>query len=442
MSVKASMFNRCVEDEAGDLILYNSMEGTGSIRVAGQEKKEKLTGWLNRREPMEEEDDPDFQALVRGGYLIPAERDEKALRELRHMERIMDPALHLVVHTTGRCNFRCQYCALDFQPKPMPREIQDRLIRFVRRRISQHSRVTISWFGGEPLLEMEVIEHISREVMEICRRAHKPYIGAITSNGYLLTPENIETLLRCRVMYYTITVDGLKDTHDRQRFLANGKPTFDRVVGNLRYIRDHVPNPMLSVIIRTNVTREILDRIEEYYRFYDGEFGGDSRFSLFVRPASDWGGDRVKEMSDSLLRLEEMGEVYRRLSRIPGRILFRGNFGDLDPGGATCSAAFKNKYTVGTAGQLFKCDSSESPHVIGRLLPDGNAEIDEGQEALWVTGYRLNPSSCDECSFSGPCLMTTCPKPSADSGHHNCGHVYEPSSLLLLAAATLHPDQL
>ena len=45
----------------------------------------------------------------------------------------------------------------------------------------------ISWFGGEPLLEMEVIDYVSQKVMEICRKAHKPYTAAVTSNGYLLS---------------------------------------------------------------------------------------------------------------------------------------------------------------------------------------------------------------------------------------------------------------
>ena len=125
MAFKSSMFNHYVENEDEELVLYTSLQGTSSIRLVGDEKREKIKEWIDQKGPMEEQEDPDFQKLVEYGYLIPPDRDEKALREMKYMERIMDPTLYLVVHTTGACNFRCQYCAADFDKKAMPREIQD-----------------------------------------------------------------------------------------------------------------------------------------------------------------------------------------------------------------------------------------------------------------------------------------------------------------------------
>ena len=353
----------------------------------------------------------------------------------------MDPSLHLVIHTTGACNFRCQYCALDFQKKAMSKEVQDSIINFVRRNISKYNRVIISWFGGEPLLEMGVIEHISKEVMEICRKARKPYIGAITSNGYLLTPENIETLIRCRVMYYTITIDGLKETHDRQRFLANGKPTFDTIIGNLRYIRNRVTSPLLRVVVRTNMTREIVNRLSDYYQFYDSEFGTDSRFSLFVRPVGDWGGDRVKKMNESLLEMDEMTDLLLRLSHLKGTIKFENNFGDLEIGGVTCPATNRNKYTIGTEGQITKCDDSDFKYTIGHLRPDGTADIDRYQETLWVVGHR-NRTKCDDCDFGGSCMMNSCPKESLLEKYPACGYSQYVNPMLILAAASMRIEKI
>ncbi len=442
MAFKSSMFNHYVENEDEELVLYNSLQGTSSIRLVGEEKREKIKEWIDQKGPMEEQEDPDFQKLVEYGYLIPPDRDEKALREMKYMERIMDPTLYLVVHTTGACNFRCQYCAADFDKKAMPREIQDSLIRFVRRNINKYNRVMISWFGGEPLLEMEVIDYVSQKVMEICRKAHKPYTAAVTSNGYLLSPRNLEILIRSRVIYYTITVDGLKETHDLQRFLAGGGPSFDVIIENLRFIRDHIKNQSVHVNIRTNVTREILEILPEYYAFYDKEFGMDPRFSLFVRLAGDWGGDRVKKMHDSLMDIRNVGQIYRALMKLDGSIKFYTNFSDLEFAGASCLATLKHKYTIGTEGQITKCDDSDFEYLIGRLLPDGGAEIDEAEEARWVTGHRRVSKGCGDCYYSGACMENCCPKNGLIYSHHDCGFFFGVDDLLLLAAKSLNVEKI
>ena len=173
------------------------------------------------------------------------------------MEYIMQPSLRVVVHTTKACNFRCKYCALNFEPKHLQQDGCDNIISFFRKNISKYERVHISWFGGEPLLKMDAIEYISNAVMDICRRAKKPYYSSVTTNGYLLTPENVDKLIKLRVYNYAVTVDGVKATHDNQRVLENGNGSFDQIIRNLEYMRDSVKSRALNVIIRTNITREI-----------------------------------------------------------------------------------------------------------------------------------------------------------------------------------------
>lgn len=51
------------------------------------------------------------------------------------------------------------------------------------------------------------------------------------------------------------------------------------------------------------------------------EFGMDPRFSLFVRLAGDWGGDRVKKMHDSLMDIRNVGQIYRALMKLDGSII-------------------------------------------------------------------------------------------------------------------------
>lgn len=70
------------------------------------------------------------------------------------------------------------------------------------------------------------------------QKSKKPYYSSITTNGYLLTPNNIKTLIDCNVYSYTITIDGLQETHDKFRHLVGKQPTFNNnIINNLEYIK-------------------------------------------------------------------------------------------------------------------------------------------------------------------------------------------------------------
>lgn len=259
------------------------------------------------------------------------------------------------------------------------------------------------------MLCMEAIERIGSAAMEICRRAKKTYTSSVTTNGYFLTQKNLEKLLSLKVYYYAVTVDGVKNTHDNQRVSVNGEGSFDKIMENLEYMRDYIALRALRVIIRTNITKEIYENIDEYYDFYNRKFGKDERFSLFVRPAGDWGGERVKHFSGHLIEEDMMKEVLNKLSHEIKEIKFNMNYRDLDFAGTTCPATMLNKYTFGCDGLIAKCDTCNKALSIGKLEA-GKLEIDKGKENQWILGHRYHDKECDNCFFSGSCFMNSCPK--------------------------------
>ena len=296
---KFSMFAKPIELSEDELVLYSSYLGMDKIVKIQKANKGKVEEWINSK-VVKYEDDIVLNELISLGYFVDVSTNEKLLRQNLINTILYDNNLHLVIHTTEDCNFRCNYCALDFEKRALDEQVADSIIQFIRKNISKYSSVTISWFGGEPMLNIGVIERISNEVIKICKCAKKPFNASITTNGYLLTKKNMELLYNCNVRNYTVTIDGNRHTHDKQRHLTNGGPTFDKIIDNLLAIRDN-KNLHVNVTIRTNVTAEILEDLEDYYKFLDEKFGGDNRFDFFIRLAGDWGGERVKEMKKSLL---------------------------------------------------------------------------------------------------------------------------------------------
>ena len=400
------MFNRIVRHN-GDVVLYNSRTGTLGIRKVSAESEQHVGDLLSSAvvKVESETEDTVIQRLIEGNYLVPIECNEKHIRTFIQNTFLCDSSLTIVVHLTQNCNFRCTYCYMDHKAVSIYPETQTGIVNFVRRNISQYKSVTVSWFGGEPTLEMGVIERLSKELIEICRKANKPYNGVITTNGYLLTPKNIDILLRSRVTTICVTIDGLKDVHDIQRVLANGSPTFERIISNLLYIRDNIKRRIPEVILRTNITKSHQKMLSDYCKFFDDLFGSDSRFSLFIRPVADYGGTRVQALSPDFI--SDMSEVYEKIADIDSKIEFNLNYQDLNVGGSTCKSKGHSKFTIGCDGSVHKCDESLD-YPLGHLYKSGKMDINLPTYAKWLSGYRSN--ECDECFFSLCCFMEGCPK--------------------------------
>jgi len=165
--------------------------------------------------------------------------------------------LSLYILPTEQCNFRCKYCYETFPDLKMPKSIQDGIIRYVARNISKYKVLHVEWFGGGPLLALDVIEYISNVLLEICKKNGVVYYAAMTTNAYLLDLECFRRLKRCRVLSYQITADGVKQTHDNQRALASGAGTYDRIMRNLTQIQQNIKTLCLDITIRVNISKAV-----------------------------------------------------------------------------------------------------------------------------------------------------------------------------------------
>ena len=212
---KPSMFNYMVEDE-NILILYNSFVGVRSILVVSEQNKNRVKNILTQELTRESLGDIGT-SLAEHGFMVPSDENEKTKRDFLFSQIVNSNTLELVITVTEKCNFVCKYCSLDFAKGKMSVTVQDNIIEFVKKNIYRYKDMRVEWFGGEPLLCMDIIEKLSASFIEICRKAHKGYSAGITTNGYLLSFDTFKTLYNNKVIAYQITLDGLKQEHDKHR---------------------------------------------------------------------------------------------------------------------------------------------------------------------------------------------------------------------------------
>ena len=350
--------------------------------------------------------------LIKHGMIVPETYDEDSAAHLKYLEEITEPVLRLTLVPTYRCNFRCPYCYQDHEHSIiMSEEIQEGIIKYVRKHISRYSGLEISWFGGEPLLCVDIILRINGALKKICRDRYKLFKSSITTNGYCLSKNVFEKLLEVGVTRYFITIDGLANQHDQQRYLASKSGTFDTILSNLVSIKSIPKTRKFVINIRSNISKENIDNLDEYLAFMYEQFSEDSRFAFFARPVYDWGGDSIGEFKANLLENKAEKTIMDKLLQSKCKLNYLEFFFDLT-GNIACYASKINSFIINPDGSINKCTCAETGglNLIGQLLPNGEFEIDKSLMGQWCHQY-YESSKCKNCYMLGLCLKSYCVMP-------------------------------
>ncbi len=322
---------------------------------------------------------------------------------------ISNTSLHLHILPTEQCNFRCTYCYEDFAIGRMSGDVLQGLKRYLDRRIPELAELKISWFGGEPLVAKDIVFEISEYIHNAVRgRGSLRYSADMTTNGYRLTPDVLARLVCLGVRTYQISLDGPKDRHDKTRKMVGGQGTFDRIWGNLlAYRRSDLD---FRIIIRIHLTPSNLRDMDDFLATIRDTFLSDHRFSVFLKPIARLGG--MNDTSMQVIPDDLVPDVMVKLETILyGR--------PIDPGTRepyVCYAAKPDSFVIRANGTINKCTVilDDARNHIGRLLPDGQFELDNTRLGAWNRGWK----SLDPAVLTCPLTALTA---SLDSAQGNSG---------------------
>lgn len=204
------------------------------------------------------------QEIISDGLVVPVDYDEvQAVKDKAHYVAHNANVLCMVIATTMACPFNCSYCfekqALCNNSK-MTHETADKLVEFIGNTIIEHPQINnihLRWFGGEPLLNTEIIEYISGKLDS----KNIKYTSEIYTNGRLLSKENVELLVRNHVHKIDIALDGLAELYAKQKGCTT--KDFDIVIENLKYAQDKIE----WIDLKINITEESKDSAMELVRY-------------------------------------------------------------------------------------------------------------------------------------------------------------------------------
>ena len=367
-------------------MVHNSLFG-GAIKAKCDESRQ-LFESLKNSETMLFDDTEELHMLLENMRMVVDENmDESNLANYYFMER-QQYELFIIVMVTRQCNFRCVYYYENFVDVRMDDTTYNDLLTAIEHLIDTkgYKILRVSFFGGEPMLEYDSMCKFSEKAGELADRKEIFYRAGITTNGYLLTKEKLEKLSGLRVHDFMITVDGLKETHDKSRFLVNGKGTWDIIMKNLPDARDSKCD--YSMTIRTNFGEEIQHTQDEFLRFLSQNFKDDENLDIVE--------DEAGVVSEMLITAKRMG------LNIEGSLFFANPFS------LVCYAAKNDSFTIDCDGKIMKCtvhlDIPEN-HIGG--ISEGKFQVKDHLAAMWTSGDLRE--KCKSCKILPVCYNKKCP---------------------------------
>ena len=195
MEYKESLYNFLfpfTEGKEGDMVVYNAR--TTSLSIIDKEHYKIFKNLID--EGVQIKDKEFEQQLVKCGCIVKKNIDEVKMLQLR-LNQIRYNANHLTltIAPTMNCNFRCVYCYetknLAQTSSMMSEDVQEAIIQLLKRKARSIEELHIVWYGGEPLLALDIIENLSKQMIQIAEENNITYDAIMVTNGYFLTKNEI-----------------------------------------------------------------------------------------------------------------------------------------------------------------------------------------------------------------------------------------------------------
>ena len=191
--------------------------------------------------------------------------------------RAQNEGMHLTIAPTMNCCFNCHYCFEKVKGgNVMSEQTMDAILKFVMSHKSlKHLRLT--WFGGEPLMAVDAIALFYNKLKNLLPQ-EIAFSSNIITTGYHLDKKAVQILDHAKVSSMQITLDGLKDTHNKVKHLSECDDVFSKVINNIYNASNWAPH--ISIVIRVNLTKDNAREYPELCNLLSRRFNGLKNISI------------------------------------------------------------------------------------------------------------------------------------------------------------------
>lgn len=378
------------EEKPGYVLLF-STKNTSKILL----KEATFYSIINRDFPTEDE-----ATLSRIGMIVPdIEAEKKEVFRMLDQINEKNQTLSISVILNLDCNFNCIYCYEGGMKGSlyMTDKTAGLLIDFIKSRFALNmTNINIDFYGGEPLLSLELIKSISAELKSFAESKGVLYTFALITNGSLFKRRIAEELALLGLKRIKTTIDGPPEIHNACRPFKSGAGSFDTIIKNIKDTWD-----IVKISIGGNYREGSYEKYPLLFQHLKKEgLTPEKIYNMSFYPVMKNPADISSsiDFTDGFMTLNEpwliKASIYSR-----EEIFKRGyNTPKLMP--SLCQIELNNYYVVNYDGGVFKC-----PSFIGR----NNFEIGSLREGVndYSQSHKLGNwrnGECEKCVYLPLCF--------------------------------------
>ena len=359
--------------------------------------------------------------------------NESNIKEIKHpdtdnVEYYLESMLsRIYLQITQNCNLRCNYCVYsgNYQNRTHSNKIMDfemakKAIDYLVKHSYDSFECTVGFYGGEPLLEFELIKKVISYIKS--NYPDKKFSYTITTNGTLLSSEIANYLVENNFSL-VISLDGHKECQDTNRRFINGKGTFDVIMKNLENIKRQHPDYFPKILINSVLSPDAdIKNIKDFFStndlirdirvmstavssaysneeiYYPDEYRAVERFETFKCMLWLIGKLNFDKTSDLFTRWSGPAtEKYRMMKKV-------GKVSEINHPGGPCIPG-KHRLFIDVEGNMFPCERiSEKSKIMNMGNLNTGINIKKVKEIINVGS--CTKEECMKCwcfIFCGQC---------------------------------------
>ncbi|MCD7957333.1 MAG: thioether cross-link-forming SCIFF peptide maturase [Lachnospiraceae bacterium] len=255
--------------------------------------------------------------LTEDGALFSEDIYENAIIDYKARKTVVKA---LCLHIAHDCNLACRYCFAEEgeyhgRRALMSYEVGKKALDFLIVNSGSRRNLEVDFFGGEPLMNWQVVKDLVRYGREQEKIHNKNFRFTMTTNGVLLNDEIME-FLNQEMANVVLSIDGRPEVHDYMRPFRGGKGSYDLVMPKFRRFvelrRGAAPDGTRTWYVRGTFTHHNLDFCNDVLHLLDAGF---DRISIepVVADASE----------DYAIREEDLPQIFAEYDRLTDEMIRR-----------------------------------------------------------------------------------------------------------------------
>lgn len=397
--MKSSYYNILTKLNESEYLLYNTNSEAMAVLTATE--KEEYEGIVKG----DIASGKLFDALLSEHYIledpeIEAKWLEYEFEKYKYNNRLFE----LIITPTIDCNFCCEYCYEHKRPGLMSKEVQDALISFVEESYNQQPfrEFRVTWYGGEPLLGVEIIEYLSKAFLAFCNKHDIAYHAALMTNGSLASKEMMGRMYKCCVKSVQVTFGGKGEIHDNERKSVDGSPSFQTIYDNTQRMLDDGTAVHVEYVYDADNLASCIEVAEDLGP-------RDNIFTHFPYPKMDYNNEFYDDYGNCKFNLQsprDRAQGYKDIifATQPDMIHWHQL---LRPLKHYCGVQTERFYVIDELGNAYKCicdvDKPETHTLFNILQPADKREINWEKLLYYMGANPVKNKPCRTCSILPIC---------------------------------------